>query len=82
MFKTGDQVTFEQDVQFLGTHTTKGTVIMREHADIVGEECNHSADHEDPANPPPSYLVQPNDPLAKSFMFCECELEAADADRG
>jgi hypothetical protein len=73
IYEPGDQVEFDQDPDFLGTPVTVGTVIKQETEDPIPEECPERDfhDHEDL---PPSYLVQPNDPLAKAFVFCECEL--------
>lgn len=73
IYDVGDQVEFDKDEQFLGTHVTVGTVIAEETDDPIPEECSERESH-DPDDLPPSYLVQPNDPFARSFVFCQCEL--------
>lgn len=76
VYEPGDQVEFDKDEQFLNTPVTVGTVIKQEVDDPIPEECPEREFHT-PDDLPPSYLVQPNDPLAKSFVFCECELTRA-----
>lgn len=66
---------FDRDDVFLGTPVTVGTVIQQETEDPIPEECPEKDTHDpDPDNAPPSWLVQPNDPLARAFVFCQCEL--------